>query len=89
MIRSVKLNIYGQVQGVGFRYSALQKANEIGVCGFVKNRTDGSVYMEIEAEPELIEEFIYWCKHDPSWSRVDEVVVVDIPFNHYTNFGVK
>jgi len=89
MIRSVKLNIYGNVQGVGFRYNALQKANEIGICGFVKNRTDGSVYMELEAETELIEEFIYWCKRGPSGSIVDEVVVVDIPFNHYTNFGIK
>jgi len=89
MIRAVKLNIYGKVQGVGFRYRALQKANELGVCGFVKNRTDGSVYMELEAESEIIEEFIYWCKRGPSWSRVDDVVVDDIPFNHYTTFGIK
>lgn len=89
MIRSIKVNIYGKVQGVGFRYSAMQKANEIGITGFVKNRTDGSVFMEIEAEPELIDEFILWCKKGPSWSAVDDVVVVDIPFNNYKNFSVK
>jgi acylphosphatase len=89
MIRSIKVNIYGKVQGVGFRYSAMQKANEIGITGFVKNRTDGSVFMEIEAEPELIDEFIFWCKEGPTWSVVDDVVVVDIPFNNYKNFSVK
>lgn len=89
MIKSVKINVYGEVQGVGFRYGALRKANEIGVKGFVKNRTDGSVYMEVEAEPELLEIFVSWCRRGPSWSRVDDLIVTDIPFNHYTNFVIK
>lgn len=89
MIRSVKVNVYGKVQGVGFRYSALQKANEMGVRGFVKNRTDGSVYMEVEAEPELLEQFLLWCQKGPSWSRVDKIMVNDIPFNNYRNFCIK
>jgi acylphosphatase len=67
----------------------MQKANEIGITGFVKNRTDGSVFMEIEAESELIDEFILWCKNGPTWSAVDDVVVVDIPFNNYKNFSIK
>lgn len=89
MIRSVKINIYGKVQGVGFRYSALQKANEIGVRGFAKNRADGSVYMEVEAEPELLERFLIWCQQGPSWSRVDDFKVMDIPFNNYREFSIK
>jgi len=89
MIRSVKVNIYGKVQGVGFRYSAIQKANEIGIKGFVKNRSDASVFMEIEAESELVDEFILWCKKGPTWSDVDNVVVVDIPFNNYKDFSIK
>ncbi|MCK5029050.1 MAG: acylphosphatase [Bacteroidales bacterium] len=89
MIKSVRINIYGKVQGVGFRYSALQKANEIGIYGFVKNRTDGSVYIEADGETEILELFILWLKGGPSWSRVDEVKVNDIPFNNYKCFVVK
>ncbi len=89
MIRSVKINIYGKVQGVGFRYSALQKANEMGVMGFAKNRPDGSVYIEAEAEPEIIIEFVKWCNQGPSWSRVDNLIVTDITFNNYRNFCIK
>lgn len=89
MIRSVKINIYGKVQGVGFRYSALQKANEMGISGFAKNRPDGSVYIEAEAEPEIIEQFVEWCKRGPSWSRVDNLIVTDITFNNYRNFCIK
>jgi acylphosphatase len=89
MIKSIKINIYGKVQDVGFRYSALQKANEMGIYGFVKNRTDGSVYIEADGETDILELFILWLKKGPSWSRVDEVKVVDIPFNNYKCFVVK
>lgn len=89
MLKSVKINIYGKVQGVGFRYNALQKANELGVNGFVKNRIDGSVYIEADGEPEVLNEFIQWCKKGPAHSSVTEVKVLEIPFNNYKGFGVK
>lgn len=89
MLKSIKINIYGKVQGVGFRYSTLKKANELGVNGFVKNRTDGSVYIEADGEPEVLDKLILWCKMGPSMSRVDDVIVVDIPFNNYKCFGIK
>ena len=89
MLKSIKINIYGKVQSVGFRYSALQKANELGVKGFVKNRIDGSVYIEADGEPGILTEFLEWCKQGPSRSNIDEVKVEDIPFNNYKNFGVK
>ena len=37
---------YGRVQGVGFRYYAVQKAGQLGLAGWVRNRYDGSVEME-------------------------------------------
>ncbi len=89
MLKSIKINIYGKVQGVGFRYSALQKANELGLNGFVKNRTDGSVYIEADGEPEVLDKFISWCKMGPSRARIDDIEVADIPFNNYKCFGVK
>ena len=46
---------YGRVQGVGFRYYAVQKANQLGLTGWVKNLYDGSVEMEVEGEEPLID----------------------------------
>jgi len=89
MLKSIKINIYGKVQGVGFRYRAVQKANDLGITGFVKNRADGSVYIEADGEPEILEQFVIWCKVGPSWSRVDNVKVDDIPYNNYKSFGIK
>ncbi|MCB2196795.1 MAG: acylphosphatase [Bacteroidetes bacterium] len=89
MIKSIKINIYGKVQGVGFRYSTLQKANELGIAGFVKNRVDGSVYIEADGEPDTLKEFIAWCHRGPSRARVDDVKMEDIPYNNYKHFTVK
>lgn len=48
----------GRVQGVGFRYSALQAAREFEVAGFVTNLPDGRVCLEAEGAPEEVDAFI-------------------------------
>lgn len=48
----------GHVQGVGFRYTALQVAKEFEVAGFVKNLPDGRVQLEAEGQPRDVEAFI-------------------------------
>jgi acylphosphatase len=48
----------GRVQGVGFRYAALQAAKEFDVTGFVTNLADGRVHLEAEGNPAEVEGFI-------------------------------
>ena len=48
----------GRVQGVGFRYTALQVAKEFEVAGWVKNLTDGRVQLEAEGAPQTVKAFI-------------------------------
>lgn len=57
---------YGRVQGVGFRYYAVQKANQLGLTGWVKNLYDGSVEMEVEGEEPLIDELIIFLQTVPT-----------------------
>lgn len=49
---------YGRVQGVGFRYYAVQKARQIGLTGWVENLYDGSVEMEVQGTEKKIDELI-------------------------------
>ena len=49
---------YGWVQGVGFRYRARHAAGYYGCTGWVRNEWDGSVIMEIQGEPEAIDNVI-------------------------------
>jgi acylphosphatase len=48
----------GRVQGVGFRYAALQVAREFEVSGFVTNLPDGRVQLETEGGPEEIDAYL-------------------------------
>ena len=48
----------GRVQGVGFRYTALQVAREFEVAGFVANLSDGRVQLEAEGRERDVAAFI-------------------------------
>jgi acylphosphatase len=48
----------GRVQGVGFRYTALQVAKEFEVSGWVRNLPDGRVQLEAEGAPQTVKDFV-------------------------------
>lgn len=54
---------YGRVQGVGFRYYAVNKANQLGLTGWVKNLPDGTVEMEVQGEESLIDQLIIFLQN--------------------------
>ena len=67
------IKIYGVVQGVGFRFSAQDKARQLGIVGLVRNEPDGSVYIEAQGKGDVLNEFIEWCKHGPRWADVQDI----------------
>jgi acylphosphatase len=77
MIRK-RVLVHGEVQGVGFRYSARQKASELGLAGFVRNRRDGSVEAEIEGSDAAVTAMLEWLRAGPAWARVTAVDVDDL-----------
>ena len=54
---------YGRVQGVGFCYYAVNKANQLGLTGWVKNLPDGTVEMEVQGEEPLIDQLIIFLQN--------------------------
>ena len=54
---------YGRVQGVGFRYYAVQKAGQLGLAGGVRIRYDGSVEMEVEGAETDIDQMILFLQN--------------------------
>ena len=69
------MTIRGNVQGVGFRYSAGRRARSRNVAGWVRNNPDGSVEAVFEGAPEAVEALIAWCHRGPAGARVDDVSV--------------
>jgi acylphosphatase len=70
--------VSGRVQGVGFRYFALDAARRDGLQGYVTNRDDGSVEAVAEGEAEAIERFERALRRGPSRSRVEHVMVDEL-----------
>lgn len=68
-----ELKITGKVQGVGFRYFAYQKANEIGINGWVKNSRDGGVRIIAQGDEIDINTFIDYLQIGPTRARVDNI----------------
>jgi len=80
--------VKGKVQGVYFRASAKQTAEQLGVTGQVKNLPDGSVWIAAESEAAAMETFIAWCRQGPPHAVVSALELTDAPVQHYTKFEV-
>ena len=72
-----RLRITGRVQGVGYREAMFDTARRLGVGGWVRNRTDGSVEAVAHGEPRDVEAFIAWARHGPPAARVSGIEIFD------------
>jgi acylphosphatase len=68
-----RVHIEGMVQGVNYRYATRQKAQELGVNGWVRNLADGTVECLMEGERDKVEALIRWCHQGPPAARVKKV----------------
>ncbi len=71
--KRVQLIIHGKVQGVFFRASTQDKANELRLTGFVRNKEDGTVEVVAEGERDQLQKLVDWCRKGPQLSHVDDV----------------
>lgn len=69
-MKHINIFIEGKVQGVFFRKNTEQKANELGLFGFVQNNENGKVYIEIEGNDEALHQLITWCNDGPEKANV-------------------
>jgi acylphosphatase len=83
-----KIFITGKVQGVGFRFSAMQAAYRIGILGFAKNQGSDMVYIEAEGEQEQLDQYLNWCRKGPPGSKVENVRFDEGTLRHYTSFEI-
>lgn len=70
----------GRVQNVGFRYSARQIAERLGLTGWVRNMDDGKVAMEVQGSPENIEKLIENLENQV-FVEIDDIIKETIPVN--------
>jgi len=74
--------VSGLVQGVFFRDSTRQKANELNLKGGVRNLRDGRVEVLVAGEEAVIQSLIKWLKIGPKYAKVSTIEVIDLPIDY-------
>lgn len=65
--------VFGYVQGVNFRYYTRLTARDIGLTGWVRNRSDGTVEVIAEGKRQQLEKLLRYLNTGPSSARVSQV----------------
>ncbi len=88
-LRRTRVLVSGRVQGVFFRDSTREKAQALGLSGWVRNLPDGRVEAVFEGDGERVEEMISWCAEGPPDARVQDVSTEDEAPENLTGFKVR
>ena len=81
--------IEGRVQRVGFRASCSRRALDLGISGWVRNQSDGSVEVQAEGPPLALSELRAWCEVGPPGARVLRVKPSQLPVTGDDWFEVR
>lgn len=87
-MKRIRITISGKVQGVWYRKSTQQKAQELGLDGWVKNLENGSVLLEAQGNAAALEQLITWCYRGPENAIVTGVETENIPVEESFGFEV-
>jgi len=88
-IQARQINIYGIVQGVGFRPFVFNIAQKYNLKGMIYNNSSG-VYIEVEGEKENVECFIKEIKENPpSLAVIDEIKIKESEVKNYREFKIR
>ena len=80
----------GRVQGIGFRYTAQNIAENLGVYGWVKNLEDGRVEIAAEGEEKNLKEFLDKILKGPLNRYIkDADVAWETPSKEFNDFDVR
>ena len=82
--------VTGFVQGVGFRQFVVHQAPGLGLRGFVRNASDGSVEVVAQGARNSLERLLVLLRQGPSTADVDEVEVSwREPTEHFPGFHIR
>lgn len=87
-MKHLNITVTGKVQGVYYRATSKAVADQLRVKGFVRNQSDGTVYMEAEGAPFALEALLEFCHEGPERAEVADVTVVEAPLQGFKNFEI-
>lgn len=83
------IQVFGRVQGVGFRYFTYRKARQQNLKGWVRNESDGSVRIAVSADHNQLETFLAEIRKGPSFSKITDIQCEESPAEPHIEFTIK
>ncbi len=87
-MKHLNITVRGKVQGVWFRATTREQADNIGVRGFVKNQADGSVYLEAEGDEDQLNTLLAWLGEGPTQACVDTLESSEGEPKNFSDFSI-
>ena len=87
-MKTIRIYITGSVQGVFFRKFLEDKANELNVRGFCRNREDGKVEVVAEGRDEKVNEMLEACKQGPQHAEIKDIQIQELRHQGFKGFRV-
>ena len=87
-MKTIRLTIKGKVQGVFYRATAKDVADQLGIKGWIKNLPDKNVEITATAAEDVMQKFIGWCKQGPPKARVEDVIVEELSLEVFKDFRI-
>lgn len=89
-MKHLSIKISGKVQGVFFRVSTKEFVDKIGITGWVKNESNGTVSIQAEGNVESLEQLLLWCQKGSNGAKIENVEHKwDNELKRYRNFEIK
>jgi len=88
MIEAIHIIVHGRVQGVWFRAGTKERADELEIFGWVKNRPEGTVEIHAEGEKSKLENFIAWCRKGTPAANVTSLDLDSVSLQNFTSFEI-
>ena len=73
--KTLHLVIHGHVQGVFFRDSMRREAQRLGITGWVRNHSNGTVEAAVHGEPADVDAILRWARRGPERAQVERVEI--------------
>ncbi|HEY1463531.1 MAG TPA: acylphosphatase [Terriglobales bacterium] len=82
--------VRGRVQGVGFRWFVEREAHMLGIAGWVRNNSDGTVEVLAMGTRDQLSSLRARLRQGPRAARVDDVAESEAkPVNGLTTFRIE
>jgi acylphosphatase len=85
----IRILLSGKVQGFGYRFATRQKAEQLGINGWVQNLSDSRVEIIVGGDRSCVDQMVQWSHLGPSDAIVQAIDVEEISPQTTNNFAIK